>query len=92
MCLLQEVHLEQERQKREGLDPAVFDPGDLALAAAAVLCENFGFGGVTPCIWPHNLMDLNPEAPDERTALVRAIALVLSELERIDAAASLANR
>jgi hypothetical protein len=86
MCLLQEVYVEQERQKREGLDPATLDPGDLALAAAAVLCDNFGFGGVTVCIWPHNIVEIDPEAPDERTAIIRAVALALLELERIDAA------
>lgn len=65
-----------------GTDLSVNDQGDLARAAAALVCEHTGFGGLSMVLHPHVIEFF--EAADMRAALVRAGALIALEIDRMD--------
>jgi len=83
----------EERQRqmlREGFTAAHDDPfvnSELARAAAAYAITDWGSPpGILPLWWPWSPEWWKPR--DRRRNLVRAAALLLAEIERIDRAAS----
>lgn len=87
-----DVLAERQRQiSEEGWTPEHDDkkhlPGELELAAASYLCADEG--SAPPAIWPWDWSWWKPK--DRRRNLVKAGALILAELERIDRAAAAAK-
>lgn len=80
-----------ERQRQidvEGWTPEHDDtehlPDELALAAASYVCADEG--DAPPAIWPWDWKWWKPKS--RRRNLVKAAALILAEIERLDRAAS----
>lgn len=88
-----DVLAERRRQvEAEGWTPAhddAHDDGELAEAAAAYALDN-GWAGAPPPSWPWSAAWWKPK--DRRSNLVRAAALLLAEIERLDRAAALAAK
>lgn len=82
-----DVLAERRRQvEREGWTPAhddLYDAAELPRAAAAYVLN--GGNDEAPCIWPFHSKWWKPR--DARANYVRAAALLLAEIERIDRAA-----
>ncbi|MBU2049855.1 MAG: hypothetical protein KKH61_12855 [Gammaproteobacteria bacterium] len=82
-----DVLAERRRQvEREGWTPAhddLYDAAELPRAAASYVLN--GANEVPPCIWPFHSKWWKPR--DGRANYVRAAALLLAEIERIDRAA-----
>lgn len=82
----QDVLAERRRQiETEGWTPEHDDehlPGELALAAASYVCADEG--EAPPAIWPWDWAWWKPES--RRRNLVKAAALILAEIERLDRA------
>jgi hypothetical protein len=82
-----DVLAERRRQvEREGWTPAhddLYDAAELPRAAAAYVLN--GANDEAPCIWPFHSKWWKPR--DARANYVRAAALLLAEIERIDRAA-----
>lgn len=88
-----DVLAERRRQvEAEGWTPAhddAHDDGELAEAAAAYALDN-GWAGAPPPSWPWSAAWWKPK--DRRSNLVRAAALLLAEIERLDRAAAKGER
>ena len=82
-----DVLAERRRQvEREGWTPAhddLYDAAELPRAAASYVLN--GTNEAPPCIWPFHSKWWKPR--DGRANYVRAAALLLAEIERIDRAA-----
>lgn len=92
--ILSEINDERLRQQMlEGhreIDDDELDNGQLALAAAAYASHCAGTFVVANELWPFDMTWFKPKIP--RQNLVRAAALIVAEIERIDRAEEAAER
>lgn len=87
MTVIDEIAAERRRQiEEEGFtaehDDDVNDDGEIAKAAACFCLKKIGVGG--KAIWPWTLDWWKPK--DRRRDLIKAGALIVAEIERLDRA------